>query len=160
MAPASSFLISGVFCLSDGSRMANPSYYTEYLSALDLTGPGEFINVSIRKYTPPSELLYADGVIVFLVAKAALPSNEDGILDVIHCTPFQFQSSWDDFKSFLPPGPIHTASVTGTIGAINNVGSTRSFTVNASEYVRDERRGFLIQFVFPTNHVCARCSLT
>lgn len=149
MAPASSFLIYGVFCLSDGSRMTNPSYYTEYLSALDLIDPNQPINISIRKYTPPSEPLYADGTIVFLVAKAALPANEDGILDVVHCTPFEL--SWEDFKDCLPSGPIHAASVTGTIGAIGNAGPTRSFTVNASEYVRDEHRVFPIQFVFPSD---------
>lgn len=137
--------------------MTNPSYYTEYLSALDLLNPDRPINISIRKYTPPSEPLYPDGTIVFLVAKAALPGKEDGILDVIHCTPFE--SSWDDFKDCLPAGPIHTASVTGTISAISNVGPIRSFTVNASEYVRDERRAFPIQYVFSTDHDCVWCLL-
>ena len=147
MAPASSFLISGIFFLSDGSRSTNPPYYAQYLSALDFLNPDRFINVSIRKYTPPSEPLYAEETVVFLVAKAALPAGEDGMLDTIHCTPFQ--SSWESFQESLPPGPTHTASVTGTIGAVSNVGAIRSFTVNASEYVRDERRGFTIRSVFP-----------
>ena len=42
-------------------------------------------------------------------------------------------------------------SDTGTIGAIGNTGPTRSFTVNASEYVRDEHCVFPIQFVFLSN---------
>jgi len=147
MAPASSFLISGVFFLSDGTRSVNPSYYTHYLSALDFLDADHFINISIRKYTPPSEPPYADETIVFLVAKAALPAGEDGMLDVIHCAPFQL--SWDNFKDCLPPIPTHTASVTGTISATNNLGSTRSFTISVSEYVRDERRGFTVQSVFP-----------
>ena len=147
MAPASSFLISGIFFLSDGSRSTNPSYYTQYLSALDFLDTDQFINISIRKYTPPSEPLYAEESVVFLVAKAALPAGEDGLLDTIHCTPFQ--SSWENFRDSLPAGPTHTASVTGTIAAISNVGATRSFTVNASEYVRDERRGFTIRSVLP-----------
>ncbi|KAF9791127.1 hypothetical protein BJ322DRAFT_1104791 [Thelephora terrestris] len=120
MAPASSFLLSGIFCLSDGSRMTNPSYYTEYLSTLDLINSDPPINVSIRKYAPHSEALYPDGTIVFLVAKAALPGNEDGMLDVVHCTPFQ--SSWEEFRKSLPSGPVHTASVIGTISAISDIG--------------------------------------
>ena len=157
MPSTSSFLISGIFFLSDSARSANPSYYTHYLSALDFLDADQFINISIRKYTPPSEPLYAEQTIVFLVAKAALPAGEDGMLDVIHCTPFQ--SSWEDFKDCLPPSPTHTASVTGTITAIDNVGSTRSFTVNASEYVRDERCGFTIRSVFPGLLALVRCSL-
>jgi len=147
MAPASSFLISGIFFLSDGSRSTNPPYYAQYLSALDFLNPDQFIDVSIRKYTPPSEPLYAEETVVFLVAKAALPAGEEGMLDVIHCTPFQ--SSWENFKGSLPLGATHTASITGTIGAVSNVGATRSFVINASEYVRDERRGFTIRHVFP-----------
>ena len=147
MAPASSFLISGIFLLSDGSRSTNPPYYAQYLSALDFLDPEPFINISIRKYTPPSEPLCTEDTVVFLVAKAALPAGEDGMLDTIHCTPFQ--SSWENFQGSLPSGPTHTASVAGTIGAISNVGVTRSFMVNASEYVRDERRGFTIRSVFP-----------
>ena len=65
--------------------MTNPSYYTESLSVLDLINPNWFINISIQKYIPPSEPLYANGTIVFLVTMAALPANEDDILDVIHC---------------------------------------------------------------------------
>jgi len=125
----------------------NPSYYTQYLSTLDFLNPDQFINVLIHKYTPPSEPLYAEETVVFLVAKAALAAGEDGMLDTIHCTPFQ--SSWENFQGSLPPGPTHVASVTGTIGAVSNVRATRSFTVNASKYVRDEHRGFSIQYVFP-----------
>jgi len=83
---------------------------------------------------------------VFLLAKAALPAGENAMLDAIHCTPFQL--SWEDIKEYIPAIPTHTASVVGTIGVVTNVGSTRSFTVHASEYVRDERRGFTVQFVF------------
>jgi len=147
MAPASSFLISGIFFLSDGAQSTNPAYYTSYLSALDFVDTDEqFINCSVRKYTPPSEPLLEDGTMVFLLAKAALPAGENAMLDAIHCTPFQL--SWEDIKEYIPAIPTHTASVVGTIGVVTNVGSTRSFTVHASEYVRDERRGFTIQFVF------------
>ncbi|KAF9645223.1 hypothetical protein BDM02DRAFT_3189904 [Thelephora ganbajun] len=146
MAPASSFLISGIFFLSDGTRAANPSYYTHYLSALDFVDTDQFINISIQKYTPPSEPLYVDETIVFLVAKAVLLPGEDSMLDTIHCTPFQLP--WEDFKSCLPSIPTHTALVTGTISTINNVGSTHSFTVNVFEYVCDERCRFTIRFQF------------
>jgi hypothetical protein len=148
MAPASSFVISGIFFLSDGTRSTSPSYYATYQSALDFLDTDDFIGVSVRKYTPPSEPLYANETVVFLVAKAVLPAGEDAMLDAIHCTPFQL--SWDDCKDCLPLIPTCTASVTGTIGAITNVGSIRFFAVNASEYVRDERRGFTVQLVFST----------
>ena len=157
MAPALSFLISGIFFLSDGVRSTNPSYYVNYLSALDFIDTEQFINVSIRKYTPPSKPIQANETVVFLVAKAALPAGEDSMLDTIHCTPFPLP--WEDFKDCLPLIPTHTTIVTGTLGAVNNNGPIHSFTVNTSEYVRDERRGFTIQFVFSIISAAVRCSL-
>ena len=147
MAPASSFLISGIFFLSEGARSTSPSYYVNYLSALDFINSKQFINISIRKYTPPSEPIQPNETIVFLVAKAALPAGEEGMLDAVHCTPFQL--SWEDFKDCLPLIPTHTTSAVGTIGPVHtNTGSTRSFTINVSEYVRDKCRGFTVRFVF------------
>ena len=147
MAPLSSCHISGVFSLSGGSRNAEPTYYAQYLSALEFTDDNKFINVSIRKFTPSADILYADGSFVFMVAKAVLPVGGDGMLDSIYCTPFK--SDPDTFQSFLPPEPTHTAFITGTVSSVGSNGSTRSFTLTVSEYVRDERRTFDIRFVSP-----------
>lgn len=144
MAP-SSCLISGVFSLSEGSRNTEPGYYATYLSALDFTDDENFINVSVRKFTASADILYADDSFVFMVAKAALPAGGDGMLDSIHCTPFKSPS--EGFELYHPPEPTHTAFVTGTISGIDNSGSTRSFTLTTSEYVRDERRTFNLRFV-------------
>ena len=147
MAPPSSCHISGVFSLSDGSRSTEPSYYATYLSALEFIDDEKFINVSVRKFTASTDTLYTDDSFVFLVAKAVLPAGEDGMLDSIYCTPFV--SPPEGFESFHPPGPTHTASVTGTVSSVNTNGSTRSFTLTTSEYVRDERRTFTVRFVSP-----------
>ena len=147
MAPSSSCHIAGVFSLSEGSRNTDPSYYTTYLSALDFTDDEKFINVSIRKYTAPADILYADDSFVFMVAKAALPAGADGMLDSIYCTPFVPPP--DGLQECLPPDPVHTAFITGTVTSTGyNSGSVRSFILTASEYVRDERRTFTVRFVF------------
>ena len=146
MAP-SSCLISGVFPLSEGSRNADPSYYATYLSALEFINDENFINVSIRKYTASTDILYVDGSFVYMVAKAALPAGEDGMLDSIHCTPFIPPSG--GFQPCYPPEPTHTVFVTGTISGVDNGTSVRSFTLTTSEYVRDERRTFNVRYVSP-----------
>jgi hypothetical protein len=144
MAPASC-LISGIFSLSEGSRNTEPSYYATYLSALDFTDDAKFINVSVRKFTASTDVLYEDDSFVFMVAKAALPAGGDGMLDPIHCTPFKSPS--EGFQPYHPSEPTHTAFVTGTINNVNNSGPIRSFTLTTSEYVRDERRTFNVWFV-------------
>jgi len=147
MAP-SSCLIAGVFPLSDGTRTTDPNYYATYLSALEFTGTnGAYINVSVRKYTGPAETVFPDDSFVFMVAKAALPPGEDGMLDPLHCTPFG--SPQDGFYPYYPPEPTHTAFVTGTVSCVSNDGPIRSFTLETSEYVCNERRTFNIRFVSP-----------
>ena len=145
MAPLSSCHILGIFSLSGGSRNTEPTYYVQYLSALEFTDDNKFINVSICKFTPSTDILYADDSFVFMVAKAVLPVGGDGMLDSIYCTPFK--SSLATFQSSLPPEPTHTAFITGTVSSVGSSGPTRSFTLTASEYVRDERRTFDIRFV-------------
>lgn len=144
--PLLSCHVSGIFPLSGGFRRSDPSYYAEYLSSLEFPVDDKFINVSVRRFTPTSESLLADNSFVFLVAKAAIPADGDGMLDTIHCTPF----------TPLPPGseqpitidPTHTAFVTGTVRSISNGDdSVRSFTVLTGEWVRGEQRTFDLRFV-------------
>jgi len=142
MAPPSSCRISGVFSLSEGSRNTEPSYYATYLSALEFTDDEKFINISIRKFTTSSDILYTDNSFVFVVAKAVLPAGGDGMLDSIHCVPFTSPPEG------YPPEPTHTAFVTGTVSGVNDNGSIRSFTLTTSEYVCDEWHSFNIRFVF------------
>ena len=130
------------FSHSDGARNSDPQYYTTYLSALDFIDPDKFLNISIRKYTAPADALYADGTFVYVVAKAALPTGGDGMLDPIHCTPFQ-SSLTDD----IPLDPTHVAFITGTVDSTSSDGSIRSFTLAVTEYVRDEWRAFNVRFV-------------
>ena len=137
MAPLSSCHISGVFSLSDGSLDTEVTYYAQYLSALEFHDDNWFINVSIRKFTPSAEVLCPDDSMVFLVAKVALPSGGDGMLDPTHCTPFR---PLEGFDRALPLDPTHIAFVTGVVSDVSDTvgyGPNRSFTSNTSEYVRD-----------------------
>ena len=136
MAPLLFCHILGVFSLSGGSHNTEPTYYAQYLSALEFTDDNKFINISIHKFTPSADILYADGSFVFMVAKAILPVGGDGMLDSIYCTPFK--SSPDTFQSSLPPKPMYTVFITGTVSSIGSNGSTRPFTLTVSEYVCDE----------------------
>jgi len=148
MAPLSSCLISGIFSLSDGSRDTDLSYYVQYLSAVEFHDETKYINVSIRKFTPSAEALHADGSLVFLVAKAAFPPGDGGMLDSIYCVPFR---PIEDLDQALPVEPTHVAFVTGVVSNVGNVsgsGVNRSFTLTVSEYVRDLRRAFEIRYVF------------
>ena len=146
MPPLSSCHISGVFCLSGASRNAEPTYYAQYLSSLEFADDDKFIDVSVCKFTPSTDGLYVDDTFVFMVAKAALPAGEDGMLDSIYCTPFNLSNG---VQSFLPPDPTYTAFVTGKVTSVDiSEPATRSFTLTVSEYVRDERRTFDIWSVF------------
>ena len=58
MAPPSSFVISGIFSLSEGIRSTEQRHYVDYLSAIDFIDPDDFLNVSVRKYTTLAEPLH------------------------------------------------------------------------------------------------------
>ena len=145
MAPPSSCIISGVFSLFDGSRDSNTRYHASYFSPLDSTDTSTPINVSIRKYTALADPIYQEGSLAFIVAKAALITGEDILLDSIHCAPF------DPSVEALPADLSQTAFVAGTVSAVDDsMPARRSFTLAVSEYVRDERRAFHVRFVFET----------
>ena len=145
MPPLSSLHISGVFTLTDGIRNADPTYYMQYLTALEFSDDTNFINVSVRKFTPTVESLYEDRTFVFMVAKAALPPGEDGMLDSINCTPFGSPS--EGFALCIPPEPTHTAFATGVVSRVRAGAAIKSFDLTIVEYVRDERRTFDIRYV-------------
>ena len=89
--------------------------------------------------------IYQEGSLAFIVAKAALLTGEDILLDSIHC------ASFDPSVEALPGELSHTAFVAGTVSAVDDsVPVRRSFTLAVSEYVRDERRAFHVRFVFDT----------
>ena len=142
MAPPSSFLISGIFALSGGDRHPDQRHYTNYLSSIDFVNPNDFLNVSIRKYTPLAESLYEDQTLAFVVAKAILPADEEGMLDAIYCA--QFESSVADH---LPQNPTHIAHAAGIVTSVDNGVITRTFTLSVSEYVRSERRNFSVKYI-------------
>jgi hypothetical protein len=147
MAPLSSCHIAGVFSLSDGSRDTDPAYYAQYLSAIEFYDDNRYINVSIRKFTPSMEGLYADDSLVFLVAKAAFPPGDEGMLDSIYCVPFR---PFQGLDQALPVEPTHIAFVTGVVSDVSDATSheaTRFFTLTTSEYVRDVRRAFEVRYV-------------
>ena len=140
MAPPSSFVISGIFSLSEGIRSTEQRHYVDYLSAIDFVDPNDFLNVSVRKYTALAEPLHEDHALVFMVTKGALPvADSEGMLDTIYCAPFE-SSSVDN--------TTHVAHVAGTVTSVsNNDMTTRSFTLSVTEYVRGERRTFPVMFV-------------
>ena len=129
----SSFIIAGVFDLSDGVCSTDTQYYTTYLSAISFVdNPGSH-NVSVRKYTSTKEHLYNNGTLVYLMAKATLPTNGDGTLDLIYCVPFGSSS-----EDILPSHSTNIAIVTGTITSADSTLPTHTFTVSATEYVRGD----------------------
>jgi hypothetical protein len=153
MSPLSSCHISGIFSLSQGSRNIEPTYYAQYSSTLEFPDDKISFEVSIRKSPPFTDTLYVDDSVVFMVAKAALPARENGLLDSIYCTPFDplpegLESSLPEgFDPSFPLDSTHTAFVTGTVGRVDNGTRTKSFTLNTSEYVRDEQRAFDVRSV-------------
>ena len=139
MAPPSSFVISGIFSLSEGICNTEQRHYVDYLSAIDFIDPDDFLNVSVCKYTALAEPLHEDHTLVFMVAKGALPVADEGMLDTIYCAPFE-SSSVDNVT--------HVAHVAGIVTSVsNNDTMTRSFTLSVTEYVRGERRTFPVMFV-------------
>ena len=146
MAPPSSFVISGIFSLSEGIRSTEQRHYVDYLSAIDFVDPDDFLNVSVCKYTTLAEPLHEDHTLVFMVAKGALPvADSEGMLDTIYCAPFE-SSSVDTIT--------HVAHVAGTVTSVsNNDMTTRSFTLSVTEYVRGERRTFPVMFVCALIHL-------
>ena len=156
--PLASCHISGIFSLSGGFRYTEPAYYAEYLSSLEFPVDHKFINVSVRKFTPSSESLLPDNSFVFMVAKAALPAEEDGMLDSIYCTPFNPSSEGSEQP--ITANPTHTAFVTGTVRSVNSDGPIRSFTLTTGEFVRGEARTFDIRFVLSLKPAYTSCLLT
>ena len=95
-----------------------------------------------------------DHALVFMVAKGALPVGDEGLLDTIHCVPFE---------SSPVEGITHVAHVAGTVASVsNNDAMTRSFTLSVTEYVRGERRTFQVMYVYtlicsiPFSLICLR----
>ena len=126
--------------------------YAEYLSSLEFPVDDKFINVSVRKFTPTSENLLADNSFVFMVAKAAIPVEGDGILDSIHCTPFTPLPEGSEQP--ITVNPTHTAFVTGTVRSVTSDRPTRFFTLTTGEYVRGEQRTFDLRFVLLYIYIC------
>lgn len=143
--PLASCHISGIFALSGGFRQTDPSYYAEYLSSLEFPDDHKFINVTVRKFTPTSEALLPDDSFVYMVAKAALPAEGDGMLDSIYSTSFVPVSDGSD--QAVTANPMHTAFITGTVRSVNTEGSIRIFTLTTGEFVRGEQRTFDVRFV-------------
>ena len=142
MAPPSFFIISGIFELSQGERSLEQRHYADYLSSIDFVDPDDSLNVTIRKYTPLAEDLYGDPALVYVVAKAALPVAEEGMLDAIHCAPFEFSSVEN-----LPRITTNIAHAAGIVTSVTNGTTARIFTLSVAEYVRGERRNFSVMFV-------------
>ena len=52
MAPLTSCLVSGVFAIEGGRRETEKPFYATYLSTLDFVDPENFLDVSVRNYSP------------------------------------------------------------------------------------------------------------
>lgn len=142
MAPLTSCLVSGVFAIEGGRRETEKPFYATYLSTLDFVDPENCLDVSVRNYSPLTEGLYADGSLVFIVAKAAFLPGKNGMLDSVYCVPFD-DSMLDDH---LPSSTTKVASVTGTVTSVNNGTPNQSFALSVTTYACGDQ-SFHIRFV-------------
>ena len=85
------------------------------------------------------------------IAKAALLTGEDILMDSIHC------ASFDPLVEALPGDLTHTAFIAGVVSAVDDSMPTRRFFILAiSEYVHDECHAFHVWFVFDSPFVLLR----
>ena len=140
--PLPSCHISGIFSLSGGYRRAETSRCAEYLSALESPINHASFNISVRKFAPFSGALLEDNSFVFMVAKAALPAGEDGMLDSVICVPFDSPS-----ERPITFRPTQTAFVTGALREVDRIGPIRIITLTTLEYVHGEQQTFDVRFV-------------
>ena len=143
--PLSSSLISGIFVLSEGTRH---QYYNSYRSAIEfahLTDNAGLLGVTVWDRTPRAPLYDSeDCPLVFLLAKAAFPANEEGILDAVHIASFVTPI----LDSIPPPTTGQIAHIVGIITSVDDDPSgIRTFAVEAVQLLCSERYCFTTRFV-------------
>ena len=150
MAPLTSCLVSGIFAIEGGRRETEKPFYATYLSTLDFVDPENFLDVSVCNYSLLTEGLYADGSLVFMVAKAAFLPESNGMLESVYCVPFDDSMSDD----YLPFSTTKVASVTGAVTSVNNGMPNQSFALSVTAYVCGDQSfhiRFVMQVIFDTS---------
>lgn len=147
MAPLSSCKVTGVFRIFSPSRNKGRPYFAHYLSGLQfpvLNGQeAKRLNISIRNFTPATDPLFENDTFVFVVAHAAFPASQDGILDCISCIPFAPPPG--GFLQCYPIQSTHTAIITGNVASQKKVGNVQTLSLTISEYAQDHRRKFSVR---------------
>lgn len=139
MAPPTSFVTTGVFCLSHGSHPHEGGCYASYLSAIDFVDLEGYLSVSIRRHAVAEEWLFENKTPVPMTARAVLPIGQEGMLETIYSS----RSSCE--RKDLPSIANNAAFVAGTM--VKNNLQDGELTLSGSELFSGERRVFTVMSV-------------
>jgi hypothetical protein len=153
----SSLILVGFFGLAQGRRNSathgvsdKRSYYAYYSTAIRCASPPS-VGAELRVYTPPNTTLFADGTVVFAVAKAYVPASGDALLDAASVYHVGGDPCSDTYEENIPnltcPFVIGLGAVPSNPSTISD--GSRVFDVVVSEYVRDSAKVSTIQYVHP-----------
>ncbi|KIO23673.1 hypothetical protein M407DRAFT_26875 [Tulasnella calospora MUT 4182] len=175
MSTSQSCLISGIFCLANGKRIAVPSkkstfslFFTFYDS--DILGLDEISHpAEIRIYSsstgpsvlPDDTLIYLVGRLAFSAPPAEInasrPSQNDlppAHIDVIFHAAFPgdpSDPSYDSRIPLFPPFVFSIGHVRSTAQLLGD-GALRAFPMATSEWVRDAAQPFIVSAAFDTSN--------
>jgi hypothetical protein len=150
----SALILFGFLGVRDGHRKSTAkknhdgrdiqSFHTVYTTAIHGRLGDTAVPAELRVWTMASDVFYPDDTIVFVIAKLFAPANDTFLLECIYIGNFPGDpndSSYSDMVPEVDAGPFIVA--VGQV--IRPADSSRSsglktFTVAASDYVRDEQK--------------------
>ncbi|KAK7034934.1 hypothetical protein R3P38DRAFT_2473609, partial [Favolaschia claudopus] len=107
----------------------------------------------LRVYAHPSEVYPApDNTILYVVAKAVFPVGQVILLEALRTAPFPGNPTDNESEEHVPYMVVPTIIAVGQICSgpqtIPDKHSSRSFSINTGEYVRDRMQTCVIEGVF------------
>jgi hypothetical protein len=157
----SSLILFGFLGVRDGQRRTTTkkirdrkevkSTHTFYSTAIHGSVQGSSTPAELRVWTPSSDFIYPDNTIMFVIAKAFVLAERPILLESIYIGNFPGNPTAPGYPDGVPEvngGPFIIAS--GQIISVPDARPTvlKTFTVAASDYVRDETRFSQFQCVY------------
>ncbi|KAK7022214.1 hypothetical protein R3P38DRAFT_3195598 [Favolaschia claudopus] len=153
--PSVSCVLAGFFPVRQGtkttvSRGEKSTPYFVYETTLYCLN-GVRSAAALRVYASESYPV-PDDTVLYVVAKAVFPVGQNILLEAIRAAPVPGDPSSDEYQLQIPDMMVPTIVAVGHVSSmqqkLSDKYSSRAFTVNTGDYVRDQRQTCTIQAVY------------
>ncbi|KAH9948376.1 hypothetical protein B0H21DRAFT_690211 [Amylocystis lapponica] len=133
------------------TRNGNTTFFCYYTTTLQCSAGG-MIPAELRVYSPRDDVPLADDTIAFVVARLFVPLNGTALLDAYSLFPVPGDPASDAYEAAIPDMPypfVYGLGIVRSKWAPLPDGTSKAFTVDVHERVRDEQKPTSVQCVFP-----------